>query len=401
MIGGAGDDLYLVTDLGDIVVEAKKAGNDRVQTRLSSYDLSAKAAQVEELVFSGSGTFSGTGNALSNLIIGGAGRDLLSGGAGNDTLIGGAGADTLVGGEGDDVHVIDSRADVIDESGGGIDEVRTDLISYTLGAGLEKLSYTGTGAFAGTGNAAANTVAGGCWSDTLRGGDGHDTLSGGAGDDSLYGDAGNDRLDGGLGDDRLIGGAGNDTYVIDTSGDRISEAAEAGTDTVETTLSRFDMAASAANVERLVYTGSAAISASGNALSNWLTGGAGADTLSGGAGNDRIWGGAGNDSLQGGEGNDVLYAGRGSDALWGGAGADDFHFYAQDGWNGINDFDVAADEIWLHGTAGSVSFSRAAPEGVSRLVIDYESAEGGGKIALIGFDFDAHDSGDVAIHWIA
>ena len=39
-------------------------------------------------------------------------------------------------------------------------------------------------------------------------------------------------LNGGRGNDTLAGGAGNDTYWVDSTGDRITEGASAGTDTV-------------------------------------------------------------------------------------------------------------------------------------------------------------------------
>ena len=72
----------------------------------------------------------------------------------------------------------------------------------------------------------------------------------------------------------------------------VAEAASEGTDTVQTALHRYTLAA---NVENLTYTGAAAFTGTGNALANVITGGAGADTLDGGAGADTLVGGAGND----------------------------------------------------------------------------------------------------------
>ncbi|MBW9056740.1 protease, partial [Rhizobium mesosinicum] len=66
-------------------------------------------ANVENLTFTGSGNFAGTGNALANII---------TGGAGNDTLDGGAGADTLIGGAGDDTYIVDAASDVVTEAAG-------------------------------------------------------------------------------------------------------------------------------------------------------------------------------------------------------------------------------------------------------------------------------------------
>src|SRR5262249_62389832 len=59
---------------------------------------------VENLIFTGTVAFTGNGNALDNVIIGGVGNDTLSGNAGNDTLDGGAGNDTLSGGDGNDTR---------------------------------------------------------------------------------------------------------------------------------------------------------------------------------------------------------------------------------------------------------------------------------------------------------
>ncbi|WP_223504071.1 peroxidase family protein [Pseudomonas sp. BF-R-24] len=93
MAGGAGNDVYEVTDLGDVVGENVGGGNDTVWTSLASYTL---GANVENLFFGGSGNFAGTGNALGNNIVGGAGNDVLIGGGGNDVMSGGFGNDTFV-----------------------------------------------------------------------------------------------------------------------------------------------------------------------------------------------------------------------------------------------------------------------------------------------------------------
>ncbi|MGO7711656.1 calcium-binding protein, partial [Rhizobium johnstonii] len=138
-------------------------------------------------------------------------------------------------------------------------------------------------AFTGTGNDLANTI---------RGAAGADTLDGGGGADSL------------------IGGAGNDTYIVDNAGDLVTEAAEVGIDTVRTTLAAYTLGA---NVESLLYMGSASFTGTGNALVNTITGGAGNDTLDGGTGNDTLIGGAGNDTLIGGAGSDTMSGGTGDD----------------------------------------------------------------------------------------
>ncbi|ANM22118.1 serralysin-like metalloprotease domain-containing protein [Rhizobium sp. N941] len=273
LIGGAGGDAYVVDNAGDLVSEAADAGIDTIWTTLAAYTL---GANVENLTYFGTAAFAGTGNDLDNMITGGAAADTLSGGLGNDVLNGGLGADRLIGGTGDDIYIVDHAGDLVTEAANeGIDTVRTTLASYTLGSNVEHLTYIGTAAFVGIGNSLDNTITGGAASDTLSGGDGNDTLNGGAGAD------------------RLIGGTGDDTYVVDNAGDLVTEAADAGTDTVRTALAGYTLGN---NVENLTYTGTASFSGAGNALANTITGGAGNDVLNGGAGADILIGGAGNDT---------------------------------------------------------------------------------------------------------
>ena len=78
-----------------------------------------------------------------------------------------------------------------------------------------------------------------------------ENVTGGAGNDTLTGNGGANTLDGGAGNDTMSGGTGNDTYVVDSSRlDSVIENAGAGTDTVQTTLATYTLAA---NVENLTY----------------------------------------------------------------------------------------------------------------------------------------------------
>lgn len=166
---------------------------------------------------------------------------------------------------------------------------------------------------------------------TINGLGGNDALSGNASSDTIFGGAGNDAINGGGGADLLVGGIGNDSYVIDNVGDRITENAGEGTDSVTASAS-YTMDA---NVENLMLLGNADLTATGNDMTNTINGnlgnnvidgGLGKDFLLGGEGNDTLIGGIGNDSLQGGDGNDVLIGGAGIDELIGGAGGDVFSF---------------------------------------------------------------------------
>jgi Ca2+-binding RTX toxin-like protein len=141
------------------------------------------------------------------------------------------------------------------------------------------------------GTAGNDTLIGTSGNDLLNGLAGDDILRGLAGTDTLLGGAGNDLLDGGTGTDTLIGGTGNDTYVVST-GDSVIEEANAGTDTVLSDVTQ----TLAANVERLVLTGTNAINGTGNSLNNILTGNNAANVLDGGTGSDILTGLDGNDS---------------------------------------------------------------------------------------------------------
>ncbi len=192
MIGGLGNDIYVVDDVGDVVTENAGEGTDTVQSSIT-YTL---GANVENLTLTGTTAISGTGNTLDNVLTGNTGANTLTGGAGNDTLNGGAGADTMIGGIGNDTYVVDNVGDVVTENAGeGTDTVQSS-ITYTLGANVENLTLTGTGAINGTGNALDNVI------------------TGNTGNNSLTGGVGNDTLSGGLGNDTLNGGTGNDTYLF-------------------------------------------------------------------------------------------------------------------------------------------------------------------------------------------
>ncbi|WP_141397955.1 beta strand repeat-containing protein, partial [Rhizobium phaseoli] len=289
LIGGTGDDIYIVDNASDVVTENAGEGTDTIRTNLATYSL-ASLTNVENLTYTGTAAFTGTGNASANVI---------TGGSGNDTLDGGAGADTLIGGTGDDTYVVDNAGDIVVENiGEGMDTIKTSLASYTLGANVEFLTYTGTAAFTGTGNELSNT---------LTGGTGADTLVGGGGDDFL---------DGGTGADHLIGGIGDDDYVVDNIGDVVTENAGEGSDTIFTTLATYSLA-NVANVENVTYTGTAAFTGTGNALNNVIRGGDGANILDGGAGDDTLMGGYGNDTFIVDSLNDVIIenAGAGTDTI--------------------------------------------------------------------------------------
>ena len=293
-----GDDLYSLFRTDLTFNEAPGpggAGEDTIETNAASFTL---AAQYEHLTFIGDGNFAGTGNAQNNELTGKNGNDTLKGLAGNDTLFGGLGNDTMTGGMDDDRYIVDNVGDKVAEAAGAaqgqFDTVLTTLLDYTLTINVERLFFTGTGDFTGTGNASNNFISGGNENDHLIGLGGNDDL---------------DTLDGSTGNDTLEGGLGNDRYGVNDAGDVVIEAAGQGTDSIFTTSAAIDLTSTASlkNVENLYHLGGIAFTGTGNDLNNDIQGGTALDTLSGGLGNDTLDGGsdAHVETLDGGAGNDV------------------------------------------------------------------------------------------------
>ncbi|MEG2266951.1 MAG: calcium-binding protein, partial [Acinetobacter sp.] len=280
LVGGLGDDLYIVDNTTDTLTENTNEGTDTVQSSVT-YTL---GNNIENLTLTGTTAINATGNVLNNILIGNSAVNTLTGGAGDDYLDGGAGNDKLLGGLGNDTYVVDSTSDTVTENTNeGIDTIRSS-VTLTLGNNLENLTLTGTSAINGTGNALNNTLIGNTAVNTLTGG------------------AGDDYLDGGTGADKLLGGTGNDTYVIDNTGDVVTENANEGIDTILSSITY----TLGNNLENLTLIGSTAINATGNTLNNTLIGNNGVNVLNSGAGNDILDGQGGNDQFTGGTGADTL-----------------------------------------------------------------------------------------------
>ncbi|MBU3555746.1 hypothetical protein ICN31_09370, partial [Polynucleobacter sp. UB-Piko-W3] len=144
MLGGIGNDIYFVDNVGDFVKESPThvdynnsnapvinpawyaadpaslglindpqdpnaasnlqllgGGIDTIRTTLNSYSLNPATngntgviGDIENLEFIGTGNFVGIGNDLNNTLTTGSGNDSLDGGLGDDTLIGNGGNDT-------------------------------------------------------------------------------------------------------------------------------------------------------------------------------------------------------------------------------------------------------------------------------------------------------------------
>jgi Ca2+-binding RTX toxin-like protein len=197
LVGGDGNDVYVVDNLGDVVDESG-TGTDRLETTLNSYSLVGLAA-VENLTFTGTGNFAGTGNDLRNAIIGGLGNDTITGGAGNDTITGGGGIDLAAFSGSVDAYsfsLTGSNLVVADTRPGAPDG--TDTL---IGFNGENVQFSGQTfrLVYGSNNANGTTAA---------------PVTGTAGRDLVLGLGGNDIIAGGTGDDALVGGSGRDTAMF-------------------------------------------------------------------------------------------------------------------------------------------------------------------------------------------
>lgn len=258
-----------------------------------------------------------TGAGDSDVLRGDAGDDILHGLGGNDTLTGGIGYglremghDQLYGGDGNDS--IEASGNDTAYGGVGQDTLSGGNGGNVLygGADDDRLSTGGADFIYG---GPGDQLFGDAGDDVLTARRGGSVLHGGAGNDrffvdssssdetELYGDDGDDfmnasgrgiqRLDGGRGADEMRGSRDNDTYVVDRHEDVVIELANEGTDTVEVRYSYI----LGANLENLLFTGTADANGWGNAAANMLTGNDADNRLNGLGGADIMKGGFGND----------------------------------------------------------------------------------------------------------
>lgn len=182
VLGGDGNDVFIVDDPGLDLIENAGEGTDRVK---STFDYKL-AANFENLTLLGNADLNGRGNAVDNVINGNTGDNRLAGRAGDDTISGRDGDDLLLGQAGKDT--LSGAADNDRLEGGDSNDVLR-------------------------GQADDDLLLGQSGRDSLVGGSGDDTLKGGSGKDDLNGSSGNDVLNGGADADLFIftGSFGSDT----------------------------------------------------------------------------------------------------------------------------------------------------------------------------------------------
>ncbi|MEN5326901.1 hypothetical protein, partial [Pseudomonas sp. TWI549] len=171
---------YNDTFIADDRVFAFNGGLGGVDT----VDYSASSAAVNVDIRPGIGLAGVGGDAQGDTL---AEIDKVIGSAFNDTFTAAPlPAVTFEGGAGDDIYFVNGGSvTVIEQAGGGNDEVRVSYKEHTLAANVERLTFVGNESFAGAGNASDNIITGGAFNDTLKGGGGADQFFGGAGMDTV------------------------------------------------------------------------------------------------------------------------------------------------------------------------------------------------------------------------
>jgi Ca2+-binding RTX toxin-like protein len=436
MIGGPGNDIYEVDNVGDVIIERLGEGYDTILSTSRFFSLEA-ASNVEALIFTGIGDFTGIGNEGGNELRGGDSDDTLIGNGGSDTLEGGRGNNLLDGGEGFDTAVVGYARSAVSVSYEGRDIIIDNGQSRERMRNIERVQFLDAlcevrsdGHLAAnlpqilSGTASDDYLVGGDAADTIYGGDGADAVFGGFGADTLYGDDGRDYLDGGQDNDILIGGLGGD-IIIGRDGDDYANGG--GDDDYLNGGGGNDVLVGEDGSDHLFGEDGADTLQGGDGV-DWLDGGAGGDVLYGGAGGDVLLGRQGDDYLVGGDGddyvnggddidvllgqdgNDVLVGGDGNDYLYGGSGADNLQggaggdilmgdedgdiLYGQDGDDALfggdgDDYLVGGtgDDL-LSGGSGSDIFVIGAGEGNDRIV-DFNGAAERDTIRLTGFGWSS------------
>ena len=170
LIGGSGNDTYVVHSASDTIVEQAGKGTDSVRSDIS-YTL---AANVENMTLTGSNAVNGTGNSLANKITGNSAANTLSGLGGADTLNGAGGNDTLIGGSGADKFVFDSALNGstnVDQISGfkAIDDTivldRTVFTNLALGTLASSAFFAGSAAHLSTDRIIYNSANGNLYYD--------------------------------------------------------------------------------------------------------------------------------------------------------------------------------------------------------------------------------------------
>jgi Ca2+-binding RTX toxin-like protein len=312
LTGTSGDDEIYALGGNDVIKGS--AGADKLDggTGTDSVDYSASAAAVNIDIRPGTAVAGTGGDAEGDTL---ANIERVIGSSFNDSFTVALGGITFEGGAGDDTYYINTSITptIVELADGGNDEMRVSVVnpSHTfMAANIERLTFIGSGAYTGWGNASDNIITGGSGADTLYGGAGADQFIGGAGYDTAgYTDstvAVNINLKTGVhsgigaGDtftdiEAIKGSNYNDTFVGDGRG--IDFDGGVGTDTVD-----YSTSAAAVNVDIRPGTGVAGTGgdAEGSTLAN-------IERVIGSSFNDSFTVALGGITFEGGAGDDTYY----------------------------------------------------------------------------------------------
>ena len=369
--GGGGGDRYVVS-AGDVIIEN---GTDVRRDTVESDGSWTLGENLEILILTGSGAWSGTGNSLDNFIGGNDAANVLRGGTGADILVGNGGNDTMMLSPGDVPDEVDSA-----DGGDGFDTLDfSGLLQSAIVVNLtaDRADGGGAGGAGIVGIFGVEAVITDAFNDQLIGDGSANFFDARGGNDTLDGGAGNDTLSGGSGADRFVftqaaGAAHADRITDFASGAdkidlRMSGSAlgapgnlapgdarfwSSGTGTAHDADDRviyntstgqlwYDADGNGSGAAQLIATlqGAPVLTATDIAVDrrrrpgrddyrhrrrrfarrhlrdDTINGLAGNDTLQGSLGDDRLDGGTGNDRLIGNDGADLMIGGEGNDTL--------------------------------------------------------------------------------------
>lgn len=151
LVGGNGNDTYIVDTTGDTIVENANGGVDTVKSSVT-FSMGS-SSNVENLILTGTAAINGTGNSLTNYLLGNSGNntltdtaggnDIVQGLVGNDTLNdtngnnlldGGVGSDVITAGNGNDLIIGGKNNDTVTTG------VGADVILFNKGDGADTVN---------------------------------------------------------------------------------------------------------------------------------------------------------------------------------------------------------------------------------------------------------------------
>ena len=230
-----------------------------------------------------------TGSSAVNNITTGSGVDTIDGGGGADVISAGAGNDAVTY-RGTEVSIDAGTATdtLVLATGGGITAVNFSVaagVDQTTGdtVAVSNFEYLNAGAMT-----SGVTVTGSTGRNDVTTGSGDDIIDGNGGADNIIAGAGNDTVTYRGSESTVDGGAGTNTLVMQAAAAVNLVNADQTTGDLVTVTNFQNVNASAL---------STAISITGSAGANIITGGSGADTIDGNGGADSLSGGIGDDSI--------------------------------------------------------------------------------------------------------